>query len=69
MLYVWLHVVWFAVWILLNVAYFVFKHDHELEDMKKPMHVEKLAESIDAAEQEMDPEKTRGPESAADTEV
>ncbi len=25
MLYVWLHVAWFAIWILLNIAYFVFE--------------------------------------------
>ncbi len=37
--------------------------------MKKPTHVEKLADAIDGAEQAMDPEKTEGPESAADTEV
>jgi uncharacterized membrane protein len=143
MLYVWLHVAWFGLWILLNVAYFVFEpfdpypfglltmvvsleaiflstfvlitqnrqaviadrrakvdlqvdmiaerevtklikmvshihqhlgieqpqHDHELEEMKKPMHVERMADAIDAAEQEIDPEKTKGPVSAADTEV
>jgi uncharacterized membrane protein len=143
MLYVWLHVAWFSVWILLNVAYFAFKpfdpypfglltmvvsleaiflstfvlitqnrqaiaadrrakvdlqinmiaereitkliklvshthehlgidqpgHDHELEEMKKPMHVERLADAIDAAEEESDPEKVAEPESAADTEV
>jgi uncharacterized membrane protein len=142
MLYVWLHVAWFTIWILLNVAYFVFEpfdpypfglltmvvsleaiflstfvlitqnrqavaadrrakvdlqinliaerevtkliklvshihqhlgieqqHDHELEEMKKPMHVEKMADAIDAAEEEIDPEKTKGPASAADTEV
>jgi uncharacterized membrane protein len=143
MLYVWLHVAWFGVWILLNVAYFLFepfdpypfglltmvvsleaiflstfvliaqnhqaivadrrakvdlqvdmiaerevtkliklvshihehlgidqpKHDHELEEMKKPMHVERVADAIDAAEQDVDPEKAGGPESAADTEV
>jgi uncharacterized membrane protein len=143
MWFVWLHVAWFGLWILVNVAYLVFepfdrypfglltmivsleaiflstfvlitqnrqaiiadrrakvdlqvdmiserevtkliklvshihehlgisqpKHDHELEDMKKPTHVERMADAIDAAEQEIDPEKTKGPVSAADTEV
>ena len=143
MFYVWLHVAWFAIWIGLNVAYFIFqpfdpypfglltmmvsleaiflstfvliaqnrqalaadrrakvdlqvnmiaereitkvielvshihehlgidqpKHDHELEEMKKPTHVERVADAIDAAEQDIDPDKAGGPESAADTEV
>ena len=42
--------------------------DQELEDMKQSTHVEKLADAIDAAEQESDPEAAKGPESAADTE-
>ena len=139
MLYVWLHVAWFSVWILVNVSLILFEpfdsypfglltmivsleaiflstfvlitqnrqaiaadrrakvdlqvnmiaereitkliemvkviHDHlgmdtpqdqELEEMKEHTHVEKLADAIDAAEQD-DPEGADGPGSAADT--
>jgi uncharacterized membrane protein len=139
MLYVWLHVAWFSIWILVNVAVIFFEpfdsypfglltmivsleaiflstfvlitqnrqamvadrrakvdlqvdmiaereitklirmvtdihdhlgmdhsHDQELEEMKKATHVEKLADAIDAAEEESDPEAVRGPERAAD---
>lgn len=136
--YVWLHVAWFSIWILINVAAIIFEpfdaypfglltmivsleaiflstfvlisqnrqavaadrrakvdlqvnmiaereitklfqmvsdihdhlgitspHDEELEEMKKPTQVDKLADAMDAAEQNGAPE---GPESAADTE-
>ena len=141
MVYVWLHVAWFSIWILLNVTVILFEpfdsypfglltmivsleaiflstfvlitqnrqaiaadrrakvdlqvnmiaereitklfqmvtdihdhlgmhtpHDQELEDMKEPTHVEKLADAIDEAEEQIDPESAKGPESAADTE-
>ena len=141
MLYVWLHVGWFSIWILINVSVILFEpfdsypfglltmivsleaiflstfvlitqnrqaiaadrrakvdlqvnmiaereitklihmvtdihdhlgmdhsHDKELEDMKKSTHVEKLADAIDDAEQQIDPEAAKGPESAADKE-
>jgi len=139
MLYVWLHVAWFSIWILVNVSVIIFEpfdsypfglltmivsleaiflstfvlitqnrqaiaadrrakvdlqvnmiaereitkliemvkviHDHlgmdtpqdqELEEMKEHTHVEKLADAIDAAEQD-DPEGADGPDNAADT--
>jgi uncharacterized membrane protein len=142
MLYVWLHVAWFSIWILLNVGILVFEpfdaypfglltmivsleaiflstfvlitqnrqaiaadrrskvdlqvnmiaereitkviemvkhlhehlgvdmpeHDAELEEMRKPTHVSKLADAIDDAEHNADPEAADDPESAADTE-
>jgi uncharacterized membrane protein len=141
MLYVWLHVVWFSIWILINVASLIFepfdaypfglltmivsleaiflstfvlisqnrqaiqadrrakvdlqvhmiterevtkvmdmishihKHlgikpadDQELSDMQEKMHVGKLADAVDAAEREHDPEGAENPESAVDTE-
>jgi uncharacterized membrane protein len=142
MLYVWLHVAWFTVWIVVNVSLLIFtpfdpypfglltmivsleaiflstfvlitqnrqalaadrrakvdlqvnmiaereitkvmemvahlhehiggdgaKHDPQLEAMRRPTHVEKLAEAVDEAEREIDPEGARGPESAIDTE-
>jgi uncharacterized membrane protein len=141
MLFVWLHVVWFTIWMAINVAYLIFQpfdpypfglltmivsleaiflstfvlitqnrqalaadrrakvdlqvnmiaereitkvlevvnhvhehlgkrpvHDHEIEQMQKPTHVEKLAEAIDEAEEQIDPKAARGPESAADTD-
>jgi uncharacterized membrane protein len=43
-------------------------HDHEVEEMQKPTHVEKLAEAIDEAERQIDPKAARGPKSAADTD-
>jgi len=43
-------------------------HDHEIEQMQKPTHVEKLADAIDEAEQQINPKAARGPESAADTD-
>jgi uncharacterized membrane protein len=141
MLYVWLHVVWFSIWILINVVSLIFKpfdsypfglltmivsleaiflstfvlisqnreaiqadrrakvdlqvnmiverevtkvmdmisviqshlgikpvDDQELSDMQEKTHVGKLADSVDAAEQEYDPEGAEDPESAVDTE-
>jgi len=142
MLYVWLHVAWFGIWIVLNISLLVFApfdpypfglltmivsleaiflstfvlitqnrqaitadrrakvdlqvnmiaereitkliemvkhlhehvgvgtpdHDSELEEMQEPTHVTKLADAIDAAEQQLDPEGALGPESAVDTQ-
>jgi uncharacterized membrane protein len=142
MLYVWLHVVWFSIWIAVNISLLVFapfdpypfglltmivsleaiflstfvlitqnrqaiaadrrakvdlqvnmiaereitkmmkmvahlhehiggdgaRHDPELEDMRRPTHVEKLAEAVDEAEREIDPEGVEGPKSAVDTQ-
>jgi len=142
MLYVWLHVAWFGIWIVLNISLLVFapfdpypfglltmivsleaiflstfvlitqnrqaiaadrrakvdlqvnmiaereitkliemvKHlhehvgvgtpdrDSELEEMQEPTHVTRLADAIDTAEQQLDPEGTLGPESAVDTQ-
>ena len=44
-------------------------HDQELEDMKETTQVEKLADALDGAEQQTNPGKASGPESAADTEA
>jgi len=140
--YVWLHVVWFAVWIVVNISLFVLApfdpypfglltmivsleaiflstfvlitqnrqaiaadrrakvdlqvnmiaereitkliemvkhlhehlgvgtldHDPELEEMQEPTHVTKLADAIDDAEHQIDPEGALGPESAVDTQ-
>jgi uncharacterized membrane protein len=141
MLYVWLHVAWFAVWIVVNISLLVFApfdpypfglltmivsleaiflstfvlitqnrqalaadrrakvdlqvnmiaereitklmemvnhlhehaglgtdHDPELEEMQEPTHVSRLADAIDDAEHQIDPEGALGPESAADTQ-
>jgi uncharacterized membrane protein len=43
-------------------------HDQQLAEMQKPTHVTKIADSIDEAEERIDPEGARGPESGADTE-
>jgi uncharacterized membrane protein len=142
MLYVWLHVAWFAIWIVVNISLFLFApfdpypfglltmivsleaiflstfvlitqnrqaiaadrrakvdlqvnmiaereitkliemvkhlhehagigmpdHDRELEEMQEPTHVTKLADAIDDAEHQIDPEGALGPESAVDTQ-
>jgi uncharacterized membrane protein len=44
------------------------KHDPEFADMVRPTHVEKLAEAVDEAERQRDPEGHDKPESAVDTE-
>ena len=140
MLYVWLHVAWFAIWIVVNISLLVFEpfdpypfglltmvvsleaiflstfvlitqnrqaiaadrrskvdlqinmiaereitklmdmvqhlhehvgqgmpnHDAEFAQMQERTPVSKLADAIDEAEQQLDPEGARGPESAAD---
>jgi uncharacterized membrane protein len=142
MFYVWLHVVWFSIWIVVNISLLVFApfdpypfglltmivsleaiflstfvlitqnrqaiaadrrakvdlqvnmiaereitkvmemvqhlhnhvglgtpdHDRELEEMQEPTHVTKLADAIDDAEHQIDPEGALGPESGADTQ-
>jgi uncharacterized membrane protein len=142
MLYVWLHVVWFAGWIVVNISLLVFApfdpypfglltmivsleaiflstfvlitqnrqaiaadrrakvdlhvnmiaereitklmevvqhlhdhvgrgtpdHDPELEEMQEPTHVTRLADAMDDAEHQIDPEGALGPESAVDTQ-
>jgi uncharacterized membrane protein len=142
MLYVWLHVGWFSIWIVVNLSQLVFApfdpypfglltmivsleaiflstfvlisqnrqaiaadrrakvdlqvnmiaereitkvmdmvahiHEHlglqtpsrdaELEEMQRPTHVGKLADAVDEAERQVDPEGERRPESAGDTE-
>ena len=139
--YVWLHVAWFSIWILINVASLIFEpfdpfpfglltmivsleaiflstfvlisqnrqaiqadrrakidlqvnmiterevtkvmdmisriqnhlgiepaDDRELSGMQEKMHVVKLADAVDAAERDHDPEGAADPESAVDTE-
>jgi uncharacterized membrane protein len=43
-------------------------HDPELEEMQEPTHVTRLADAIDDAEHQIDPEGALGPESAVDTQ-
>ena len=61
---------------LMQMVYEIHQHlgirhpdDPELRAMRKPTHISELAEKIDAAEQQIDPEGAKGPDSAVDTEA
>lgn len=43
--------------------------DRELAELRRPTHLEELADAIDATERRIDPKGARGPESAVDTEA
>jgi uncharacterized membrane protein len=44
------------------------KHDPEVHEMMQPTAVSDVADAVDKAEQDADPEGAKGPDSAADTE-
>jgi uncharacterized membrane protein len=45
------------------------RHDPEVEDMLQRTEVSQVADAVDEAVQELDPESATGPDSAADTEA
>jgi uncharacterized membrane protein len=45
------------------------RNDPELSQLKQPTTIERLADTIDAVEQRVDPKGARGPDSAVDTEA